>query len=312
MTNITLLVGSETNHYQTQCFSNHLTTFAGGFLVLPSPINWNYVFQNADFSKNKTIYLTIICICILYILIVIYARYKDKKDLEKLGVTPLSDNYSTDQYFYQILVFTGHQANAGTNSKIHFVLAGEEDEIAVPTFSDSHRKILQHGGIGAFIMAVANGQRDISSWCLKYIIARYLQTMQKSYFICQQWFDVEKDDGRIERILPIASKIQKHEFPYVLSKQAYHSISEGHPRFSIFSHPPSNKFTRVQRCTCCFVLRFTAILSNVLYYDQTNGSLSFGLSYISSQQISIGTIVEILSFVPSSLFVRFFRRILPR
>ncbi|CAF1585319.1 unnamed protein product, partial [Adineta steineri] len=126
-----ILVGSETSHYQTQCFSNHLTTFAGGFLVLPSPINWNYVFQNADFSRNKTIYLTIICICILYIFIVIYARYKDKKDLEKLGVTPLSDNYSTDQYFYQMIVFTGHRANAGTNSKVHFILAGEEDETAV-------------------------------------------------------------------------------------------------------------------------------------------------------------------------------------
>ncbi|CAF1401522.1 unnamed protein product [Adineta steineri] len=330
-----ILVGSETNHYQTQCFSNHLTTFAGGFLVLPSPINWNYVFQNADFSKNKTIYLTIICICILYVLIVIYARYKDKKDLEKLGVTPLSDNYSTDQYFYQILVFTGHRANAGTNSKVHFILAGEEDETAVRTFSDPHRKILQRGGIDAFIMAVPkslgllnyiriwhdnSGQRDKASWFLKYIIVRDLQTMEKSYFICQQWFAVEKDDGRIERILPIAGEIQKHEFSYVLSKQAYHSITEGHLWFSIFSRPPSNKFTRVQRCTCCFVLLFTAMLLNILYYDQTNetktnqtsGSLSFGPLYISSQQISIGIIVEILSFVPSLLLVQFFRRILPR
>ncbi|CAF1336506.1 unnamed protein product [Adineta steineri] len=330
-----ILVGSETNYYQTQCFSNHLTTFAGGFLVLPSPINWNYVFQNADFSKNKTIYLTIICICILYILIVIYARYKDKKDLEKLGVTPLSDNYSTDQYFYQMIVFTGHRANAGTNSKVHFILAGEEDETAVRTFSDPHRKILQRGGIDAFIMAVPkslgllnymriwhdnSGLHDKASWFLKYIIVRDLQTMEKSYFICQQWFAVEKNDGRIERILPIAGELQKHEFSYVLSKQAYHSITEGHLWFSIFSRPPSNKFTCVQRCTCCFVLLFTAMLLNILYYDQTNetninqtdGSLSFGPFYISSQQISIGIIVEILSFFPSLLLVQFFRRILPR
>ncbi|CAF1068198.1 unnamed protein product [Adineta steineri] len=329
-----ILVGSETNHYQTQCFPNYLTIFAGGFLVLPLPINWN-VFDNADFSRTKTIYLTIICICILYILIVIYARYKDKKDLEKLGVTPLSDNYSTDQYFYQMIVFTGHRANAGTNSKVHFILAGEEDETAVRTFSDPHRKILQRGGIDAFIMAVPkslgllnymriwhdnSGQHDKASWFLKYIIVRDLQTMEKSYFICQQWFAVEKNDGRIERILPIAGELQKHEFSYVLSKQAYHSITEGHLWFSIFSRPPSNKFTCVQRCTCCFVLLFTAMLLNILYYDQTNetntnqtdGSLSFGPFYISSQQISIGIIVEILSFFPSLLLVQFFRRILPR
>ena len=77
-------VGPLTNHYQTQCFSNHLTTFAGGFLVLPAPINWNYVFANADFARNRTIYLTVIIITVLYILFMIYARYQDRKDIEKV------------------------------------------------------------------------------------------------------------------------------------------------------------------------------------------------------------------------------------
>jgi polycystin 1L2 len=79
-----------TNYNETECFSTHLTTFAGGFLVLPSPINWNYVFANADFNKNKTIYLTVICISILYFLLIIYARYEDKKDIEKVRINFLS------------------------------------------------------------------------------------------------------------------------------------------------------------------------------------------------------------------------------
>lgn len=79
-----LTVGPSTSHSQTQCFSTHLTTFAGGWVVLPAPINWNYVFANMDFMKNKTIYLTVIILAILYILIMIYARYKDKKDIEKV------------------------------------------------------------------------------------------------------------------------------------------------------------------------------------------------------------------------------------
>ncbi|CAF3596750.1 unnamed protein product [Rotaria sp. Silwood1] len=326
-----LLVGSQTNHYQTQCFSTHLTTFAGGFLVLPAPINWNYVFANADFMKNKTVYLTIICIYILYFLLVIYARYKDKKDIEKLGVTPLSDNDSNNQYFYQILVFTGNRKNAGTKSKVQFILVGDNDETSVRTFVDPHRKILQRGGIDAFIMAVPKslgslnyiriwhdntGHGVSASWFLKYIIVHDLQTMEKFYFICQQWFAVEKEDGRIERILPIAGELQKQEFSYVLSKQVYYSVSEGHLWFSIFSRPPSNRFTRVQRCTCCFVLLFTAMLLNILYYDQANeakttkttGSLSLGPLYITPQQISIGIIVELLSLVPTLLLIQLFRR----
>ncbi|CAF1690248.1 unnamed protein product, partial [Adineta ricciae] len=127
---------------------------AGGFLVLPAPINWNYVFSNADFTRNKTIYITLICVSILYLLLLVYARYKDKKDLEKLGVTPLPDNQPSDQYFYQILVFTGHRTHSGTNSKVHFILAGDDDETQVRTLADPHRKILQRGGIDAFVMTV--------------------------------------------------------------------------------------------------------------------------------------------------------------
>ena len=77
-------VGPLTNEKQTQCYSTHLRTVAGGFLVLPAPIDWNYVFANADFAKNKTIYLTVIIMAVLYIALVIYARRKDRKDVEKV------------------------------------------------------------------------------------------------------------------------------------------------------------------------------------------------------------------------------------
>jgi hypothetical protein len=77
-------VGSNTNHYQIQCFSTHLATFAGGFLVLPAPVNWNYVFANAGFAKNMTVYLTVICVCVIYLLLIIYARVQDKEDLKKV------------------------------------------------------------------------------------------------------------------------------------------------------------------------------------------------------------------------------------
>ena len=77
-----LIVGPLTNHFETQCFSTHLTTFAAGFLVLPSPINWNYVFANADFLRNKTIYLTVICVSMIYLILIIYAREIEFGDLK--------------------------------------------------------------------------------------------------------------------------------------------------------------------------------------------------------------------------------------
>ncbi len=149
-----LRIGNLTTLDQTHCFSTHLTTFAGGLQILPPAINWNYVFANADFVKNKTIYLTTIFVLALYIILIIYARHKDKKDLQKLGVTPLSDNQLSDHYYYQMIVFTGQRKDAGTKSKVHFVLSGNEGDTAIRIFDDPHRPIFQRGGIDAFIMAV--------------------------------------------------------------------------------------------------------------------------------------------------------------
>ena len=97
---IDLFVGSETNVYQTQCYSKQLKTFSTSITILPKLIDWNYVFATADFLRNKTIYLTVILISIIYLILLIFSRYKDKKDLENLGVTSLLDNHRSDQYFY--------------------------------------------------------------------------------------------------------------------------------------------------------------------------------------------------------------------
>ncbi|UJR16672.1 hypothetical protein I4U23_003572 [Adineta vaga] len=255
-----LIVGSSTNYYQTQCFSKHLTTFASGFAVLPDAINWKYVFANADFIRNRTIYLIIICVFSIYIILIIYARYKDRKDLEKLEVAPLPDNHPSEEYFYHILVFTGHRKDSGTKSNVCFILHSIDDQTSA--------RILQCGGIDSFIKSVSqslgllncihiwhdnSGKGSSSYWFLKYLIVRDLQTMKKSHFICQHWLAVEKDDGKIERILTVASSNETNEFSYILSKKAYHS--------------PSNQFTHAQRCTCCFVLFFVSMFLNIMYYD---------------------------------------------
>jgi hypothetical protein len=72
------------NHQRTDCSSSHLTTFAGGLEILPAPINWNYVFANGEFLRNKTIYITVIIVCLLYLVLIIFARRCDRKDLSKV------------------------------------------------------------------------------------------------------------------------------------------------------------------------------------------------------------------------------------
>ena len=72
-------VGSKTNERFIQCYSTHLTTYAGGFLVLPNPISWN---QSFDFKNNITIYTTLIILALLYMATMGFSHYKDRIDAQ--------------------------------------------------------------------------------------------------------------------------------------------------------------------------------------------------------------------------------------
>ena len=54
-------------------------------MVAPNKLDWNFIFSNADFLKNPTLYVTEILILILYIIAMVWARRKDKEDLEKVS-----------------------------------------------------------------------------------------------------------------------------------------------------------------------------------------------------------------------------------
>jgi hypothetical protein len=113
---------SDSNLTHSHCVSSHLTTFAGGFIVLPNAIDFNYVWANASFLQNPVIYSTVIALICLYILLAVWARWMDKKDEDKCGITligNMKDHMKIEQrYIYEIICFTGNRLNAGTKSKV--------------------------------------------------------------------------------------------------------------------------------------------------------------------------------------------------
>jgi hypothetical protein len=142
-----------------------------------------------------------------------------------------------------------------------------------------------------------SGSGSSASWFLKCIIVQDLQTMERTYFIAQRWFAVEEDDGRVcvrcfrsnVYCLWLVVRREREAFAYLFAKKVYHRISEGHLWFSIFSRPPSHEFTRVQRCTCCFVLLFISMLLNIRYYDRAiEAQMDHSSSSSSSKGIAIG------------------------
>ena len=103
---------------KTHCSSNHLTAFAGGLVVLPQTINFQHVFVNASFTKNPFIYLTVIVVTCVYILFALWAKYMDMRDRKRSNIVLLKDNHPLDDYFYELIVFTGNRSESGTRSKV--------------------------------------------------------------------------------------------------------------------------------------------------------------------------------------------------
>lgn len=149
---------ADSNITHTHCISTHLTQFAGGLVIVPTEINFNKVWSNASFTRNMTIYLTVIIISSLYIGLLVWCGIMDRRDDKRSQIFLLKDNFPIDQYFYELIVFTGNRKDAGTDSKVSFILAGseyetEERELVVLHEESKFNKILQRGSVQSFIMA---------------------------------------------------------------------------------------------------------------------------------------------------------------
>ena len=67
------------------------------------------------------------------------------------GAAPLEDNLPTDTYHYQVTVNTGLKKNSGTQSRIQFILSGDEGDTGVRRLFDGKRRV----GVHAFSMCGA-------------------------------------------------------------------------------------------------------------------------------------------------------------
>ncbi|KAK4310437.1 hypothetical protein Pmani_018002 [Petrolisthes manimaculis] len=102
----------------TTCACNHLTSFGSGFFVAPNAIDFSYVFANAGFLDNLTIYLTLIISLALYFIGLVYARIK---------------------------------------SKVQFLIAGDWEESDVRTLNEAEtsRPLLTRGSVDHYLMATS-------------------------------------------------------------------------------------------------------------------------------------------------------------
>ncbi|KAL5018309.1 hypothetical protein ScPMuIL_004031 [Solemya velum] len=193
-------------------------TFATTFFVPPNTIDFSTVFTKFDLLSNGAVFGTVVGLVCLYIIILIWARYKDKKDLAKWSINFLADNEDADMYFYLITVYTGIRKGSGTTSNVNCMLVGENNESGMRVLSDGINQGFEAGSTRQFIAGVpeplgdityiriwhdSSGKGDSASWYLHKVDVLDLQKDKRFVFICDRWLSLSDDDGQVERILPL-------------------------------------------------------------------------------------------------------------
>ena len=125
-----------------------MTQFAGGWITVPNAINFDDVFANASFLHNITIYMTVIVITTIYFILLIWTFQKDKKDKLRTIIRSIEDNESDDDYFYEIIFYTGTRFNAGTDSNLRLQLFTDLNQSRVIDIQSNKRD-----GIDSFLLS---------------------------------------------------------------------------------------------------------------------------------------------------------------
>lgn len=82
-------VGNGTTKWNTECLCTHLTSFGGDFAVPPNTIDFSNVWAKfANLNENAAVFSTVVALIGVYIMLLIWSRYMDKRDIIKVSQTP--------------------------------------------------------------------------------------------------------------------------------------------------------------------------------------------------------------------------------
>ncbi|KAK3736330.1 hypothetical protein QZH41_020801, partial [Actinostola sp. cb2023] len=294
-------------------------SLASSFFPAPNPIDFGAVFD-ADIMENPISLVTVLAIGLLYVVLAIYARREDKKDVGRAGVTPLEDNEPSDAFRYEITLYTGYGKKAATTSQVSFILAGDEGESEPRLLKDPKRKTFQRRGVDIFLATFPESLGEINylhiwhdnsgkspSWYLSRVIIEDLSNDKKYLFITESWLAVEIGDGSVDRLIPVAGKDEMTSFNHLFYSTTQTKLADGHLWFSIFMRPARSRFTRLQRLSCCLTLLYCSMLANAMFYNiggesDPSSTLQLGPLSFSPAQIGIG-IMSSLVVVPANIFI---------
>ncbi|KAL5019308.1 hypothetical protein ScPMuIL_005030 [Solemya velum] len=306
-------------------------TFATTFFVPPNTIDFSTVFTKFDLLSNGAVFGTVVGLICLYIIILIWAKYKDKKDSEKWSINFLADNEDADVYFYLITVYTGIRKGSGTTSNVNCMLVGEHGESGMRVLSDGINQGFESGSTRQFVAGVPeplgdiayiriwhdnSGKGDSASWYLHKVDVLDLQDNKRFVFICDRWLSFSDDDGQVERILPLCPDNDLLTFENRFKTNTRNNITENHLWVSVVIRPDRSNFTRAQRLSCLVALLFLTMIANAMFFKSGDNvikpdQVTLGPIRFSMDNLFVSIVGILITTPPIVLVTVFFRKARP-
>ncbi|XP_051024689.1 polycystic kidney disease protein 1-like 2 isoform X2 [Acomys russatus] len=323
-------VGPRTTTSQTHCLCNHLTFFGSTFLVMPNAVDVHRTAELfATFEDNPVVVTTVGCLCVVYVLVVIWARRKDIQDQAKVKVIVLEDNDPFARYHYLVTVYTGHRRGAATSSKVTLTLYGSDGESEPHHLSDPDAAVFERGGVDVFLLSTLfplgdlrslrlwhDNSGDRPSWYVSRVLVYEPVMDRKWYFLCNSWLSIDVGDCVLDKVFPVATEQDRKQFSHLFFTKTSTGFQDGHIWYSVFCNSTRSSFTRVQRVSCCFSMLLCTMLTSIMFWgvpkDPAEQKMDLGKIEFTWQEVLIGLESSVLMFPINLLIVQIFRNTRPR
>ncbi|XP_067023241.1 polycystin-1-like protein 2 [Acropora muricata] len=310
------------------CACNHLTSFGGSLIVKPNPIDFDRVVVEVMLlhdTGNIAVIVTVSMIFLLYLIVFVVARKADKRD-QKNNCPPVElPSASNNLNEYEIFITTGVWGGSGTTANVAMEIYGADESTGIIQLGgvgqEPENTIFARGNTDTFVIKVDKQLGDIQSvrighdnsgnspsWLLEEIVIVDKQTNHSWMFTVSEWLALERGDGRTERLLRLTS--YQEDFNTEVLKRWWKGLIENHIWVSVIMKARRNRFTRVQRASCCLSVLLTAMLANAMFYRLDGKSelvIQIGPLKFSWKQVIIG-IESALIVAPINISIAFLFR----
>ncbi|XP_026071809.1 polycystic kidney disease protein 1-like 2 [Carassius auratus] len=321
------MVGPNTMPNLTHCLCNHTTFFGSSFFVMPNQVDLSKT--AALFSTVNENYIVVVllsCFFALFLVVVMWAWYADRKALRTRKMTLLESNHPCAMYNYLVYVQTGHRKGAGTTAKVTATLQFSEGQSEPYYLSDPEKPLFERGGVDVFLLSMpfclGELQKiDIShdnsggspDWYMDRITVQDLQTQEVTYFLCSTWLRGET----CTRTFNSANTNEIASFGNIFQTRTSSGFRDEHIWVSVVDPPRRSPFTRVQRVSCCMSLLLCTMAINIMFWNlpadtESPVLLKIGSFELTWQEFIVAIESGLLMFPINILIITIFRHIKPR